>query len=244
MTAGAVEASFSRAAARYRDHARVQLEMAAWLAEWLPPGRTGRALELGAGPGLFTERLLPWSGPLLATDLSAAMCAAGAARFPSLEWRRASAEHPPAGPWDFVFTSSMLQWLADPVAPLAAIRATLGPRGRLIAGLFVAPTLPEWEDLARTAPLRWRTAQQWLAALRSAGLHPVRSGTRTTAVTFPSAKALLRSLHSAGAAPHRRMEPARLRRLLADYDARHRAPGGVTSTWTFFRFEATNSVTA
>lgn len=243
MTAapGDVEASFSRAAARYRDHAQIQRAMADWLAEWIPAARTGRALELGAGPGLFTERLLPWSGPLLATDLSAAMCAAGAARLPNLEWRRATAEHPPAGPWDFVFTSSMLQWLADPVAALSEIRAQLAPRGgRLLAGLFIAPTLPEWENLARIAPLPWRTAAQWLAALRAAGLHPIRSDTRTVAVEFPSAQSLLRSLHSAGAAPHRRLPPARLRRLLSDYDARHHTARGVTSTWTFFRFEATN----
>ena len=84
--------------------------MAAWLAEWLPADRCGRALELGAGPGIFTENALPWCGEDLATDISPAMCAAGRAAIPRVAWDVMDAASPQGGPWDWIFTSSILQW--------------------------------------------------------------------------------------------------------------------------------------
>jgi len=238
----AVASSFGRAAARYRQHARVQQAMADWLAEWLPPvsNRTGSALELGAGPGVFTEKLLPWSGPLLATDLSAEMCAEGARRLPQVAWQPAFAEAPPAGPWDWILTSSMLQWVTDPVPALSAWRRELSPGGRLLGGLFVSPTIPEWLTLASAAaPFEWRPAEEWNAALQSAGLTVSRCETKTFYFEFSSAVAFLRCLHAIGAAPARRIPPERLRSHLREYDARFGSPTGVRSSWTFFRFEAT-----
>jgi len=231
--------SFGRAAARYRAHARVQATLADWTAEWLPAGRTGRALEVGAGSGLFTERLLPWSGALVATDVSPAMCAEGRRHLPEVTWLASAVEHPPAGPWDYVFTSSMLQWVRDPVAALAACRAVLAPGGSIVAGLFAAPTLPQWAEAAGAAPLEWRTPAQWLAALEQAGWRVVRSAARTEEIEFGSGRELAHSLHAVGAAPARRLTVSRLREILRQYDERNRSPGGVRSTWTFFRFEAT-----
>lgn len=233
--------SFGRAAARYRDHARVQRALADWTAEWLPalPLRTGRALEVGAGSGLFTERILPWSGPFVATDISPAMCAEGRRHLPEVEWLPAAVENPPAGPWDHIFSSSMLQWVRDPVVALAACRAVLMPGGTIVAGLFAAPTLPQWAEAAGAAPLEWRTPAQWLAALDQAGWRVIRSAVRTDEIEFGSGRELAHSLHAVGAAPARRLTAPRLREILRQYDERNRSPGGVRSTWTFFRFEAT-----
>src|SRR5690348_10592425 len=115
MTA-ALEKSFSRAAARYDRHARVQTALADWVAVWAPEERSGRALEVGAGTGVFTHRLQPWPGKYVATDLSPAMCAAGAAAVPAVEWKRMPAETPLPGPWDWIVSSGMLQWAEDPEA--------------------------------------------------------------------------------------------------------------------------------
>jgi malonyl-CoA O-methyltransferase len=233
-------ASFSRAAPDYRIHAEVQSALADWLAEWLPDPRSGRALELGAGPGLFTERLLPWTGEVLATDLSAAMCAAGRARLPDVAWAQAAAERPPRGPWDWIFASSMLQWVDDPVAVFCGWRDALAPGGRVLAGLFVAGSLPEWQSVAGAgAPLRWRAPEAWRMFLSEARLDLRRDEARVRGFTHPSARSFLRSVHGVGAAPSRRTSPAVLRRLLRDYERRHAVPGGVRSTWTFYRFEAT-----
>jgi trans-aconitate methyltransferase len=232
-----VVASFGRKAPTYVAHAGVQEELAEWLAEWLPKPREGRALEMGAGPGVFTRHLLPWKGTLWATDGSRTMCAAGRAALPSATWRTMAAERPIAGPWDWIFSSSMLQWAEDPAAVLAAWRSRLAPHGRVLAGFFVAGSLEEWSRLAGEAPLRWRTPEEWRTLLEASGLRLVRDDAKRRILYHPSAAALLRSLHGTGAAPFRRLPAARLRRLLREYDERHRTTEGVPASWSLYRFE-------
>ena len=233
-------ASFGRAAPVYLDHARVQTELAGWLAEWLPAQRTGRALEIGAGPGVFTRKLLPWAGPLLATDLAPAMCAAGKSAVPEADWRVMAAEAPAGGPWDWIFCSSMLQWVAEPAAVFAAWHDALAPRGRVLAGLFVAESLPELQSVLDGCPppLVWRSPAAWRAALADGGLRLVRDGAERRVFRHASALAFFRALHGIGAAPQPHLSPGRLRRLLREYTDRHGAAGGVPATWTFYRFEA------
>ena len=234
-----LRASFNRAAASYREHAAVQKLMAAWLAEWLPERREGRALELGAGPGVFTEHLVPWPGSLVATDLSAAMCAAGKSVHPDVTWRTMSADAPAGGPWNWIFSSSMLQWAAAPAELFAAWRRELAPGGRVLAGLFVGDTLAELQRCTgEAAPLVWRSVDTWREALAGGGLTLLRDTVERREIVYPSARKMLRTLHAVGAAPHRRMGPSRLRRLLQAYDREFAVAGGVRATWVFYRFEA------
>jgi len=233
-------ATFERAAATYLAHAGVQTAMAEWLAEWLPAERAGRALEVGAGPGIFTRLMLPWAGPLTASDLSPAMCAVGRGMLPEVRWRVMAAEDPEGGPWDWIVSSSVLQWAADPAAVFAAWHRCLPPGGRVLSGLFVKESLPEWQAVAGSgAPLAWRATAEWRAHLERAGFRVVRDEARKRVFTHPSARAFLRSLHGVGAAPARRFAAGRLRRLLLDYEERHGTPQGVKATWMFYRFEAT-----
>lgn len=232
-------ASFGRAAPNYREHARVQAALADWLAEWLPVERAGRAIEIGAGPGIFTRRLLPWRGALTATDISPGMCAAGRAALPQVEWRVMAAESPEQGPWDWIFCSSMLQWAVEPGKVFAAWRERLAPGGRLLAGLFVAGSLPEWRAVGgEDAPIVWRTAKEWRAGFERGGLRVARDEAQRRVFKYPTALAFLRSVHGVGAAPQRRVPPGRLRRLLRDYEARFGGPGGVRAAWVFYRVEA------
>jgi malonyl-CoA O-methyltransferase len=244
-----VAASFNRAASRYRQHARVQREMATWLAEWLPPNHSGRALEVGAGPGVFTEKLLPWSGMLLATDISPAMCAAGRQALPDASWSVMAAETLEGSGWDWIFCSSMLQWTSRPAKILMGWRERLSPGGRLLAGLFVDETLPEMRAvIGAPGPVRWRSVDAWRADIATAGLRLDRDTVERRVFTYSSALELWRSLHAVGAAPERRVTVGQLRRWLRDYDERYRgassvkeagsAKEGVTATWTFYRFEA------
>ena len=166
-----VIASFEKGASRYLAHAGVQEAMADWLAEWLPQPRRGRTLEVGAGPGVFTRRLLPWQGQLLVTDASAAMCRAGRKALPEAEWRTMLAEKPLPGPWDWIVSSSMLQWSEEPVEVFGSWRSRLAPGGRVLGGLFIAGSLPEWGEVAgKWSPLRWRAREEWRQALAEAGL--------------------------------------------------------------------------
>ena len=234
-----VASSFGRAAPHYHAHAQIQTAMADWLAEWLPERREGRALEIGAGPGIFTRRLLPWHGPLLATDIAPAMCAAGQAALPEAQWRPMAAEVPADGPWDWIFSSSMLQWSVEPEEIFSAWRKHLAAHGRVLAGFFVEETLPELRELiGQPDALHWRTAEEWREILDRSGLYVLRDAVERRVFRHVSAMALLRSLHSTGTAPQRRVTPGRLRRVLQEYESRHGSAEGVFSTWTFYRFEA------
>lgn len=237
-----VVASFGRAATRYRRHARVQQEMAAWVAEWLPTDRRGRALEVGAGPGVFTEKLLPWSGALLATDISPAMCTAGRQALPGATWSVMAAEMLEGSGWDWIFCSSMLQWTSRPSKILMGWRERLKPGGRVLAGLFVDETLPELRAVTGAlGPVEWRTVDQWRADIAKSGLRMERDTLERRVFTYPSALDFWRSLHAVGAAPSKRVTVGQLRRWLRNYDARYAAPtgkGDVTATWSFYRFEA------
>jgi SAM-dependent methyltransferase len=231
--------SFDRAAATYLEHAEAPAALARWVADWLPAERAGRALEVGAGPGVFTRLLLPWSGPVLATDLSAAMCAAGRSRVPEVRWRTMAAERPAAGPWDWILSSGMLQWAADPADVFGAWREQLAPGGRILAGLFASGSLPEWGGVAGDwSPIDWRTPQDWREAIAAGGLRIVRDGSDRREFRHASARDFLRALHGIGAAPRRRLGPGALRKILRDYEARFGNRTGVRATWAFYRFEA------
>ena len=236
---GNVEAGFSRAAGTYALHARVQTAAAQWLSEWLPAERSGRAMEAGAGPGIFTRHLLPWSGRLMATDASAAMCERGRTEWPQIEWRPMLAQAPEPGPWGWIFTSSMLQWVDDPTDVFAAWRKVLVPGGRVVGVLFAGESLPELRTLmGGWSPVVWRTPVEWQAHLEYGGLRVLRTESLRRTFTYATATEFLRSLHGVGATPARRLSVGALRRLLSDYQRLYGGPDGVKATWTFYRFEA------
>jgi malonyl-CoA O-methyltransferase len=231
-------ASFERAAAGYREHARVQAALADWLAKWLPAKRSGRALEVGAGTGLLTQKLVDWPGGVTATDIAPAMCAAGQAFLPQADWKVMAAESPLTGPWDWIFSSGMLQWIKDPVAVFSAWREQLAREGQVVAALFAAESLPEWRQVGGNDALIWRSPEIWRDALKRAGLKLRRDAVERRVFHYPSARAFLKTLHGVGAAPRRQFTPGQLRRLMKDYDGKFGGAAGVPATWTFFRFEA------
>lgn len=238
-SSAALRVSFGRAARTYDGHAVVQEALAGWVADWLPAERTGRALELGAGPGVFTRRLLPWRGVLTATDMAEAMCQRARAALPDVTWRVMRAEEPEGEAHDWMFSSSMLQWVENPRAVFTAWRRALRPGGRVLAGLFAEGSLPELRALTRGwTPLTWRLPDEWAESLALGGLRLVRAEAEERVFYHRSALHLLRSLHGVGAAPFHQFTPGRLRRLLREYDAQHSDARGVRSTWVFHRFEA------
>lgn len=230
-----VAASFDRAAPKYRRYAGVQAALAQWVAEWLPEWRPDRVLEIGAGTGLLTQRLLERDWAVTATDISPAMCAIGRATSPQADWRTMAAEAPLEGPWDCICSSGMLQWLHAPEEVFPVWRDRLAPGGRIVAGLFAAESLPELRAIAgEIQPLTWRSPETWHACLERAGLRVRRDEVALRSFRHESAHAFLRTLHGVGAAPVRRFNPGRLRALLREYETRF----GAGATWTFYRFEA------
>jgi len=227
-------ASFDRAAESYTAFAAPQAALASTLAAWVAPTeRKGRALEFGAGPGLLTERLLPWAGSYCATDASAAMLARGRACCPSVAWKLCDARDPAnVGPADWLFACGLLQWLPDPATTLRLWHSQLAPGGHLAVGIWLPGTLGELASLLPEAsPVRWRSAHEWAALLSSAGFTLERSETWEHLSLHPSALDFLRAVHAMGLAPRRAVGPGRLRSALRTYDLRFAIPGGVRATW-------------
>lgn len=239
---------FNERADTYAESAVVQRELAAWLAQWLEPAEAVgalTALELGAGDGLFTRRLVERIGRVTAIDSASRMVERGAVLVPQARWRCADAWRlePDAigtAPVDRLYSSSLLQWCDDPVDALYRWRPLVKPGGRMLHGFYVAPTLAEWESLSGIEPaVAWRTHEQWSELFHAAGWRVLRQEVDKRTFRFDSALALLRFFHRTGAATLRRLGAGALRRLLAEYDRRFGdGKSGVTSTWAFCRIEA------
>lgn len=236
----AASSGFDKNAAQYDAHADVQREVAAWLAEWLPITCDGPALELGAGTGIFTRHLAPLATNLEATDAAPRMVRIGAAAFPGVTWNVADAAAPPAGgPYRWIFSCSLAQWLPDPERAFCAWRRAAAPGSRLISGWFIRGTLGEFFQICPEAsPFAWRSTEAWLQFLEQSGWRVIRQETRRLTRQHSNAAAMLRAMHNLGAVIPRRLGTARLRQALRTCDQTHRNENGVTSTFAFLRVEA------
>lgn len=234
---------FNRRAQTYEQHASVQREAAAWVAEWLPPRIDGPALELGAGTGLFTRHLAPLSSQLVATDIAPRMVSAGVNALPGTSWSVADAATPPPGSaYRWIFSCSLVQWLPDPAHAFRRWHEVSAPDARLVSGWFIRGTLGEFFTACPDAsPFLWRDETEWLDLLRHAGWKPLRSSIRTYTRRHANSAAMLRDIHNAGAVIPRRLGIGRLRAALRDYDRMHPGGEGVTTTFVFLRVEATKA---
>ncbi len=234
---------FDRRAAVYEEHAPVQREAAAWLAEWLPQKIESPALEVGAGTGLFTRHLVGPTDQLWATDLAPRMVRIGQDTLPQAQWSVADALHPPTGhAYRSIFSCSLLQWLPDPAAALRAWHRAAAPGARFLGGWFVRGTLAEFFHVCpEAAPFAWRDPAEWRGILQEAGWATQRSEGRTYSKQHPEATAMLRAVHNAGAVIPRRLGPGRLRQALRQYDRENRGENGVTAYFKFLRLEAIRS---
>lgn len=230
---------FDRRAADYDRHARLQAEAAHWLADWLPSHLDGPVLELGAGTGLFTRHLAPRATGLVATDISPAMVAAGRLSVPSAEWRQSSAGTPPPGPWPWIFSCSMAQWLDEPGRTLGRWRDVAAPDATLLGGWFIEGTMAGfYESCPQAAPFPWRDAAGWCGLLRAAGWSVTRHETRTFFRRHADAVSMLREVHNVGAVVPRRLGPGALRRALREHGRRHGGERGLLTPFVFLRVEA------
>lgn len=234
---------FDRRAAQYEHHAPVQREAASWVAEWLPEKIEGPALELGAGTGLFTRHLVGRRVRPVACDIAPRMVRAGVAALPEAEWIVGDATTPPRGPgFRWIFSCSLVQWLADPLSAFRAWHRVTLPEGRLIAGWFVRGTLGEFfATCPEAAPFVWRDTAEWNGLLSEAGWIIRRHETTHFVRHHASSSAMLREIHNAGAVVPRRLGVGELRQALRGYDRDHRHAEGVRSTFEFLRVEAVRS---
>lgn len=122
--------------------------------EWARPA--ARTLDVGAGPGALTARLVDRLGAeaVSAVDPSPSFLASLSERCPGVDVRRASAAEMPYADGSFAATAAQLvvHFMPDPVAGLAEMRRVTAPRGWVSAC--------SWDLVGGRAPisLMWRAA--------------------------------------------------------------------------------------
>lgn len=236
--------AFARKAGSYDLHASVQADAARWLAEWLPQNTSHEScLELGAGTGLFSQYLANRFKQLECTDISPEMLEHCRERLPEANYRVLDAWEAPSWSdprWDRITSCSLLQWAPSPTAVLQNWSERLNANGRMSLGFFVAPSLPELDQVLNGAsPVKWRSTEEWQDAMLATGLELEQMETMTQRYHYPSALEFWKSLHGTGCNVSRRLTIGTLRRLLREYEAAFKSDAGVYATWTFCRAELT-----
>jgi len=219
-----VRRAFSRAAARYREHAVLQREVEDRLLERLdyvttPPQRV---LDVGAGPGRASAALRRrWpKAEVIALDLALPMlreARRAAGWFRRLPAVCADARALPLADAsvDVLFSSLCIQWIDDLPALFDEFRRVLRPGGFLALATFGSDTLHElraaWAAVDRRPHVSGFIDLMHLGdALMAAGFKdPVLDGEHFT-LTYADAPALMRDLKAIGAT---NAEPDRARGL-------------------------------
>lgn len=235
-------ASFGKKVSSYEAHAFVQSDAAAWLAEWILPIKCKSCLEFGAGTGLLTRHLEGKFEHLECSDIEPAMIELCREKFPSATHsiRDAWKKQPDTGNWDLVTAASLLQWAKKPKAVMQNWCELLNSGGRILAGLFINPSLPEmFEVTGGAVPLIWRDVSAWKAIFDSADLKIERIETKTKRYHYESALNFWKSIHGTGTAVSRNISPSQMMRFFRNYESQFRDENGVYATWTFCRVELT-----
>lgn len=236
------QAAFDRKALSYDAHAYVQRDAAEWLAEWLPPEKhSGRCLELGAGTGLFSAHLKDRFHHLEVSDASTEMLTVCGQRVPGLNQkvRDAWIEQEDSENWDFIASSSLLQWAPEPAECLPYWKKLLKAEGRMLAGFFAAPSLTEMtEILDGGSPVAWHSSEEWVEYFITAGFKLERIEINTRRYNYESPLEFWKSIHGTGSTVSQKLAPSQMLRLFKDYENRFaNQDGGVYATWTFCRAE-------
>ena len=158
-------------AAGYADAAFGHLQQI--LADAGPPLDGAVVCDFGAGTGLLVERLVGRAARIDAVDSSPAMLDRIRAKIDANDWTtvRASAEVPGAGEvYDLIVCSSVLGFVDDRDAVVAALAGRLSPGGALVHW--------DWERIDDDG--HGLTREEVRSALTSAGLGDVRVGSAFT----------------------------------------------------------------
>lgn len=211
-----IRQSFSRAAVRYGDAARMQRDVSDCLLGMLPAGEATRVIDLGCGTGFASAGLSARypSAQLLSVDFSPGMLATHApsargiavcADAHRLPFADASA--------DVIFSSLMLQWCELPQALSECLRV-LRPGGHLCFSTVLNGSLKEIDAAfssvdAERHTVRFVTSSALIDALASAGLSVTRLEQASRTESFADPRSLLQSNRDIGASrvPYRACRP-------------------------------------
>lgn len=233
---------FDSKAHRYTEHAQVQDELATWAAKQLPPlDLKQKALELGAGTGLFTKHLVNKHRDFEASDISAQMLKIGRQAIPHINWKQRNAWSLKDGQWDIIYSASLLQWAPNPDKIIQHWKSHLNAQGRIIVCLFVKPTLPELESVSHNnkLPIRWLSPQDWATCFEKQGFTLNALNSKKRRFNYADSRHFLRSLHQTGAITPQKTSYSTMKQLLKHYQSRFQTHNKhVYATWTFCFIDA------
>src|ERR1700689_3878605 len=190
---------FSAGAATYVEgRPEYPPEIEAWLTDDLGLGSGKTALDLAAGTGKFSPRLLATGATVIAVEPVSAMLEQLIRQYPQIDARSGSAQHIPLGDasLDAVVCAQSFHWFSTPEA-LQEIRRVLKPGGALgLVWNVRDDTVPWVAALSRImqpyegdAP-RFHS-QKWRSVFPAEGFGPLREKRFRNAHTGPPEKVII-----------------------------------------------------
>jgi malonyl-CoA O-methyltransferase len=249
---------FSAGARAYDRHAAIQRAAAQDLLRLAPLLEDpDRILEIGCGTGALTELLVRrHPGAVVdALDPSPGMLRQARSRLgrhAQVRWHHAGLLQ-----WDMptqyslVVSNAALHWVEPLAGGIVQIRRVCRPDADVVCAMMVAGTLCELHEARRSAapsvpPRQALPAEDTVTdALHRAGFAVVHSRVVTRTAAYPSARAVLLSLHAMGltggglSRGHRPLTRRELQRVVDEYDRRFsRANRSVPATYRILYFHA------
>lgn len=215
----------------YEGKARVQREVAAKLAmriAKLDLPASPRVLEIGCGTGFLTSAMREAGicGDWLITDVAPEMverCRERMGDAPGMTFEVLDGEYGalPEGEFHLICSSLAVQWFDDAPAALARLAGLLAPGGHLIVTTLGPGSFAQWRAAHAAEGLTPGTPN-FTAVDAFAALQPTSLEVETVTEEHASGRDFVRALKAIGAATadttHRPLSPARLRRVLAQFD--------------------------
>ncbi|MCG3765471.1 malonyl-[acyl-carrier protein] O-methyltransferase BioC [Vibrio cincinnatiensis] len=205
----AIAQAFSKAAARYDQHAAFQRDVGLQLLDKLPQKLDGwRILDLGCGTGYCSQVLQARGANVVCVDLSLAMLQQAHQRcgHERMRYLQADGEALPfsSAEFDAVFSSLALQWCDNLASPLTEIYRVLKPGGQAYLSTLLEGSLIElqqsWLKVDSYQHVnRFMTINQVKIALAQAGYQKIHLDLPSITVWYETAFSLMRDLKGIGA---------------------------------------------
>lgn len=232
---------FDKSASTYNQYAKVQENLVKWgLGIHKPSIKENQyVLELGAGTGLLTGFLKHLASHYIASDQSKQMLKIGKGNHPELTWHQRDAwQISDCKKWDWIVSSSLLQWCPNPVDFFLRVNKSLKERGSHFHLFYSSPTLLELQKCGLESPLSWHSPKDWENYALKSGFHSIQLFSHSKTFWHETAIDSIRSLHKLGAHRNQLTSYGKIKKIIQNYQSKYQSSNGIPSTWNFSLMKA------